>query len=73
MPSSCSAAKVTMTKYMPRVRRVTRLRTAAATAQTRPPARQPANGERCARTARMPVVYAPSPMKALLPREMYPA
>jgi hypothetical protein len=33
-------------EYMPRVRLVTRLSTAAASAQTRPPARQPTNGER---------------------------
>ena len=73
MPSSCSAANVTMMKYMPRVRRVTRLSTAAATAQTSPPTRQPRNGDTLSLAARIPVAYAPRPTKALLPSEMYPA
>jgi hypothetical protein len=55
-PNSCKVAKVTITKYMPRVRLVTRLRTAAARAATRPPARQPTNGEMFCLAARIPVV-----------------
>ena len=37
---------------------------------TRPPTRQPRNGETLSLAARMPVVYAPRPTKALLPSEM---
>ena len=57
-------------KYIPRVRRVTRLSRAAAAPARRPPAKMPTKGGMSSFTASTAVAYPPMPTNTLLPSEM---